>query len=60
MTKVLFESMSVELNGRTFDPVMEEAISIYMKDFMPVLNGLRNMAKEFPLSLEPAPVYSPE
>lgn len=58
--KKILTLMSVELNGRTLNPCLEEAISVYEKEFMPAVQQLQKVSGEFPLSLEPAPIYIPE
>ncbi|CAI9394711.1 hypothetical protein ACTQ5K_19905 [Niallia sp. Sow4_A1] len=60
MNLELLKNISVEINGRTFDPALEKQLEVYAIGLQPVLDGLREVSKEFPLALEPAPVYSPE
>ncbi|PKG24356.1 hypothetical protein [Niallia nealsonii] len=60
MNMELLKKMSTELNGRTFDPALEEQLALYAQDFQPVLDELREVSKQFLLALEPAPVYFPE
>jgi len=55
----LLKNISNEINGRTFDSALEKQLVLYAKDLEIVLNGLREVSKEFPLALEPAPIYSP-
>lgn len=54
------KSMTVELNGRTLYPELEGNLSQYSKDLQLMMQGILKLSKDFPLDLEPAPIFNPE
>jgi hypothetical protein len=54
------KSMTLELNGRTLYPELENCLPQYAKDLETMIRGVQKLSQNFPLDLEPAPVFSPE
>jgi hypothetical protein len=46
------------ISGRKLDPVLEAYLPQFAAEIEPVLRKMREVARKFPLDLEPAPVFS--
>jgi hypothetical protein len=52
--------MTIYLNGRTMYPALETSLEQFAKELQVLTEGIKKMTIGYPLSVEPAPVFSPE
>jgi len=54
------KNMTIYLNGRTMYPALETSLEQFAKELQVLTEGIKKMTIGYPLSVEPAPVFSPE